>query len=373
MQIKIEFRDNMNGWSSQNSYPEHYFRFTVYTKNGRLFEVRKLDHGKKYCIDGKTLETLTTRNWNINQYKGNHKIEININKSHLQIVMDGQILALGNINKGLPILPTMIKAETMKVDYDGIVMNFLHAPVFTKEPKDFTVKEGSYLAVTANAVGNGNLKYQWFKNNTLLNWTEFSRNTLYILDASSHDVGEYYVTARNEIDKTISKVFNIDILDPPIILKHPVDIDAKTGEKAQLTVLATGKQPFDYQWYKNGIQIEGANSNVLNLNNVTKEDEAVYSVRIKNKFGKAISRIAKLKREKPGITLRPPTIDASGRLVLIANGPLNRKVIFQFSNDLVKWNDQLTLPLSDGTTTYNVPIQSSPNAPNLFYRLKLVE
>ena len=73
------------------------------------------------------------------------------------------------------------------------------------------------------------------------------------------------------------------------------------------------------------------------------------------------------------LTLNLPTIDSSGRLVLTANGPPNRKVIFQFSNDLMKWNDQLTLPLSDGTTSFNVPIQSSPNAPNLFYRLKLVE
>jgi hypothetical protein len=91
----------------------------------------------------------------------------------------------------------------------------------------------------------------------------------------------------------------------------------------------------------------------------------------KDSTNKKVDWILKLK--KPEITLRPPTIDASGKLVLIANGPPNRKVIFQFSNDLVKWNDQLTLPLSDGTTTFNVPIQSSPNAPNLFYRLKLVE
>ena len=95
------------------------------------------------------------------------------------------------------------------------------------------------------------------------------------------------------------------------------------------------------------------------------------NVTTKDSANEKVDWIRKLK--PPQITLRPPRIDASGRLVLIANGPRNRNVIFQFSNDLMKWNDQLTLPLSDGTTTFNVPIQSSPNAPNLFYRLKLVE
>ena len=121
------------------------------------------------------------------------------------------------------------------------------------------------------------------------------------------------------------------------------------------------------------MQIEDATEPILRIPFVTNEDIDIYSIRIKNSFGKSYSRIAQLKLKKVELTLNPPTIDSSGRLVLTANGPPKSKVIFQFSNDLVKWNDQLTLPLSDGTTTFNIPIQSSPNAPNLFYRLKLVE
>jgi hypothetical protein len=156
-------------------------------------------------------------------------------------------------------------------------------------------------------------------------------------------------------------------------MEQPNDIEADLGEYAKFSVVVKGNKPFDYQWYKNGKIIEDGNKAALVIPSVSEDDITIYSVRIKNRLGKAISRIAELKLKNPEITLRPPTIDSSGRLVLIANGPPNRKVIFQFSNDLVKWNDQLTLPLSDGTTTFNVPIQSSPNAPNLFYRLKLVE
>jgi hypothetical protein len=245
-------------------------------------------------------------------------------------------------------------------------------PEILKQPLSLNVNIGSEAIFTVEAKGSEPLDYLWYKNGKPIQ--DSNSPFLKLHNVTKEDETIYSVRAKNNYGKAISEIASLTVItDPPTITTQPSDIETGLGEYAEFSVATKGTEPFDYQWYKNGIQIEGANSNVLNLNNVTKEDEAIYSVRIKNEFGKAISRIAELKLKKPKITLTPPTVDATGRLVLIANGPPNRKVIFQFSNDLMKWNNQLTLPLSDGTTTFNVPIQSSPNAPNLFYRLKLVE
>ena len=231
---------------------------------------------------------------------------------------------------------------------------------------------GNKAEFVVKATGTKPLDYLWYKNGKSID--DSNSPLLTLNNVTKEDETIYSVRVKNDFGKAVSKIATLTVkTDPPIIMEQPDDIEVVLGEYAEFSVIAEGNKPFDYQWYKNGKVIQEADKSTLVIPSVSESDITIYSVRIKNQFGKAISRIAKLKLKKTEITLRPPTIDASGRLVLIANGPPNRKVIFQFSNDLVKWNDQLTLPLSDGTTTFNVPIQSSPNAPNLFYRLKLVE
>jgi len=231
---------------------------------------------------------------------------------------------------------------------------------------------GNKAEFVVKATGTKPLDYLWYKNGKSIDGSNSPFLTLN--NITKEDETIYSVRVKNDFGKAISEIASLTVItDPPTITTQPSDIETGLGEYAEFSVAVKGNEPFDYQWYKNGKIIEGGNKATLAIPSVSGDDITIYSVRIKNQFGKAISRIAELKLKKPEITLRPPTVDASGKLVLIANGPPNRKVIFQFSNDLMKWNDQLTLPLSDGTTTFNVPIQSSPNAPNLFYRLKLVE
>ncbi|MDB4797198.1 immunoglobulin domain-containing protein [bacterium] len=245
-------------------------------------------------------------------------------------------------------------------------------PEILKQPLSLNVNIGSEAIFTVEAKGSEPLDYLWYKNGKPIQ--DSNSPFLKLHNVTKEDETIYSVRAKNNYGKAISVIVSLTVItDPPTITVQPRDIEAGLGEYAEFSVAVKGNEPFDYQWYKNGKIIEGGNKATLAIPSVSGDDITIYSVRIKNQFGKAISRIAELKLKKPKITLTPPTVDATGRLVLIANGPPNRKVIFQFSNDLMKWNDQLTLPLSEGTTTFNVPIQSSPNAPNLFYRLKLVE
>jgi len=243
-------------------------------------------------------------------------------------------------------------------------------PTILLQPKSQNVEAGSAVqfSVTADAA----LEYQWYKNGQVI--AGANSNILKLDNVTKADETIYSVRIKNEFGKVISDIAQLTVIaDPPVILTQPNDTEIDLGQIAEFTVKVSGTKPFDYQWYKNGVAIENGHKATLVITDVSQDDLTIYSVRIKNQFGKVVSRIAELKIKKTKITLSPPTISSSGKLVLIANGPPNRKVIFQYSNDLKNWKNQITLPLSDGATKFNVPVQNTIGAPNVFYRLKLAE
>jgi outer membrane protein assembly factor BamB len=74
-------------------------------------------------------------------------------------------------------------------------------------------------------------------------------------------------------------------IGPPIIVTQPTEQTVTVGSTVTFNILTGGTKPLDYQWYKNGKAIEGATTSSLQLDNVTKEDETTYYVRVKNEFG----------------------------------------------------------------------------------------
>jgi beta-glucanase (GH16 family) len=64
----------------------------------------------------------------------------------------------------------------------------------------------------------------------------------------------------------------------PVILTQPQNQSIPQGEKATFFVVATGPQTLFYQWRKNSINISGANSNTLTINQVALADAGAYSV-----------------------------------------------------------------------------------------------
>ena len=75
------------------------------------------------------------------------------------------------------------------------------------------------------------------------------------------------------------------------------------GDNIEFRVEATGSGILEYQWFKDGEQIIGAKSSRLKLENATKEDEAIYSVRINNVYGNIVSENVELI-----VSSEPPTI-----------------------------------------------------------------
>jgi hypothetical protein len=58
--------------------------------------------------------------------------------------------------------------------------------------------------------------------------------------------------------------------------KQPASVNSCTGNTVTLSGVAISNASFIYQWQKNGINIPGANTNTLTLNNVTTLDGGIY-------------------------------------------------------------------------------------------------
>lgn len=71
----------------------------------------------------------------------------------------------------------------------------------------------------------------------------------------------------------------------PYVTSQPSGISLLEGNALALVVKAAGSEPLNYQWRRNGVDIEGETSPQLLIPAVTPEDSATFSVHISNAVG----------------------------------------------------------------------------------------
>lgn len=83
---------------------------------------------------------------------------------------------------------------------------------------------------------------------------------------------------------------------PPVILASPSSLSAPSGVSASLGVVAGGSPPLRYQWYRNGIAIDGAHSGTYTTPPLAAADDgAIFEVVVKNDEGSVRSGRAMLR------------------------------------------------------------------------------
>lgn len=98
---------------------------------------------------------------------------------------------------------------------------------------------------------------------------------------------------------------------PPVITGQPQNQIATNGGSASFSVTAIGPTPISYQWrfngtnLANGVNISGARSNILVLNNVSLASEGNYDVLATNLNGPVLSAAATLVLGSPIIAQQP--------------------------------------------------------------------
>lgn len=165
-------------------------------------------------------------------------------------------------------------------------------PIIKIQPKDQWVFEGENVLFYANAVGTSPLSYQWYKDGILIEGANTSQLIFY--GARLSDAGCYSVEVTNPSGTLMSRqaklLVQIFIPVPPSIILQPENQIVMVGESASFIVAASGSEPLNYQWYKNGIPIEGAVRNTYTIPEVSKGDQAnLYTVRVSNMLSSLMS------------------------------------------------------------------------------------
>ncbi|MDW7980708.1 MAG: immunoglobulin domain-containing protein [Verrucomicrobiales bacterium] len=132
--------------------------------------------------------------------------------------------------------------------------------------------------------------------------------------------------------------------NPPVIGQHPSSVVAPAGNSVSFVVGVTGAQPLTYQWLKNGTNLPGANSPVLELLNLTRRDAGTYAVMVCNPSGCVTSSNAVLTVLVPQ-RLSAPAVAPDGSFVFTSgdahSGLLLPEDVARFdvqaSTDLIDW------------------------------------
>lgn len=210
--------------------------------------------------------------------------------------------------------------------------------VITKQPTNITLDEGATGSISVVATGDG-LTYQWYKDgNAIAGATSAALN---LASVTTEDAGNYKVVVTDTYGKSVTSntvAVTVNERAELTIVNHPADEVLNEGESTTLSVYAEGEAPLTYQWYKDGVAIEGATEASFSLSNVTAEDAGSYKVVVTDAYGEtAESNAATITvnvRTPLAITKQPEslTLDegANGSLAVEATGD---EVTYQWYKD----------------------------------------
>jgi hypothetical protein len=160
-------------------------------------------------------------------------------------------------------------------------------PVITSQPQSANVLIGANLTLTVSAIGNGTLAYQWLKDGQPIPGAQNIFLTVFV--RSQSDFGRYSVRVSNAAGFTESAPAIIQSLVAPTILTQPENIDVLIGTPFALAVEISGAFPYTFQWFRNGVGLNGSNAPALNVSAASSNHAGVYHVVVSNVIGSARS------------------------------------------------------------------------------------
>lgn len=185
----------------------------------------------------------------------------------------------------------LMKARAFK---DGFIPSFpveasfikVYRPEATEiiaQPESVTLCEGGMVKFSVEATGT-NLQYQWAKDEVSIGGA--ITNTFIIPSVEEADMGAYACMVSGELGEETSEPALLEVYTRVEISTEPEAVDLKIGEETVFEVQAKGSG-LNFQWYKEGNMLEddgrivGAQTNQLKIQNVSFEDEGLYSCLVK--------------------------------------------------------------------------------------------
>ena len=147
------------------------------------------------------------------------------------------------------------------------------------QPSDVSAKIGSLVNISA-VVKSCNPTYQWYDKDgqPILNQ---NKSNLLIGPITESDYGFYRLSIFDLISREIVLTRWAEVKDiTPRLIQRPQDGEYKKGETIRLT--GHFENARYYQWYQNGVIIEGCTGNTLIIENATSENTRLFSLVVAN-------------------------------------------------------------------------------------------
>ncbi|MCB1126593.1 MAG: immunoglobulin domain-containing protein, partial [Verrucomicrobiae bacterium] len=170
-------------------------------------------------------------------------------------------------------------------------------PLFLEQPEGQSAPKQTLVTFGTRVVGSGPLAYQWHHDGLPLedgDRVSGSRTpVLTVGDLTGEESGEYTLVATNGLGETTSRIAVLSVLDPWIILQ-PESQTVNWGQRVDFETYAVGTGDLSYQWWKDGVEIPGANEPWLELSGLTAGDAGDYWVVATGPYGGTPSESATL-------------------------------------------------------------------------------
>ncbi len=186
-----------------------------------------------------------------------------------------------------------------RVETDRINV-YIPSVTFTQHPQPVEICEGETAIFTVDAEPsntNWDLNIQWYQGTDAVEnvdgITGAKSKTLTIPDAEEEHAGDYHAEITIEQSSIIFKsdpaTFTVN-LKPEITKDLDDELILEEDQILDLEIEATGTEPIDYQWYKDGTAVNNATSSSYSTT-VTMVDAGDYYCIAANECGEAISNI----------------------------------------------------------------------------------
>jgi sugar lactone lactonase YvrE len=189
------------------------------------------------------------------------------------------------------------------------------APSITSQPQAATASDGATASFSVNASGSS-LSYQWQRDGQNIPGATSASYTTPVLRYADNGAKFQVVVSGPNTSVTSSSV---SLTVTPLALSlttQPQAQTAKDGEVVSFDVGATGSQPVQYQWLRNGTPIAGATQATYTTAALTLTDDgALFKVVLTNPAGSVTSQEARLQ-----VSPVPPRVVTAPESVTTTDG-----------------------------------------------------
>lgn len=234
----------------------------------------------------------------------------------------------------------------------------LSAPAITAAPQDLVVQEGAPARFSVTASGRL-LTFAWQLSGRAIDveHSELSENDhaeLVIAAAKRAQDGAIVTVIVTNSAGSVQASARLNVTaaaQAPAITTQPQPLRLLPGEAARLSVVASGAAPLSYQWFRDGVALDGATADTLVLAAAAAADAGTYHVVVRNAGGQIQSAEAR-------VTVAPQ------RPQLAAGN--NHTLALKADGTVWAWGDNSAGQLGDGSdTSRSQPVQvlAGPTAP----------